>query len=110
MSHAKILVVRSNSCPIPTNTLGKGMNLFIIPAMGSIVPWLFLCKDGFKITHEVWYVIKQRNQAKSNQNIVKISTHSCKNLKNKKRKNEDMAKKENAFLGKQKLRGNKVKV
>ena len=31
------------------NTLGKGMNPIILPAMGWIVPLLFFYKDGFGI-------------------------------------------------------------
>ena len=31
------------------NTLGKGMNPFILPAMGLLVPLLFFLKDGFGI-------------------------------------------------------------
>ena len=32
-----------------TNTVGKGMNLLILPAMGLIVLLLFFWKDGFSI-------------------------------------------------------------
>ena len=32
-----------------TNTLGKGMNPLILPAMGQRVPLLFFYKDGFGI-------------------------------------------------------------
>ena len=32
-----------------TNTLRKGMNPLILPAMGLIVPLLFFLKDGFGI-------------------------------------------------------------
>ena len=32
-----------------TNTLEKGMNALILPAMGQIVPQLFFSKDGFGI-------------------------------------------------------------
>ena len=31
------------------NTLGKGMNPLILPAMGSIVPLLFFLENGFGI-------------------------------------------------------------
>ena len=32
-----------------TNTLGKGMIPFILPAMGQLVPLMFFSKDGFGI-------------------------------------------------------------
>ena len=32
-----------------TNTLGKGMNLLILPAMREISPWPIFNKDGFGI-------------------------------------------------------------
>ena len=32
-----------------TNTLGKGMNPLILPAMGYIVPLLFFLENGFGI-------------------------------------------------------------
>ena len=39
-----------------TNTLGKGMNPLILPAMGEIAPLLF------SEPKKSWYAIKQRNQ------------------------------------------------
>ena len=40
------------------------MNLLILPAMGWVVSLLLFYKDGLgiKLTHEIWYAIKQRNQ------------------------------------------------
>ena len=43
-----------------TITLGKGMDPFMLPAMGKIVSLRFFYKDGFgiKMTHKGWYAIK----------------------------------------------------
>ena len=52
-----------------TNTLKKGMNLLILPA---IVALLFFYKDGFGIklpTKVGWYVVKQKKQRKQKKNI-----------------------------------------
>ena len=59
------------------NTLGKGMNPSILPAIGWIASLLFFHKDGFGlwITHEGWYAIKQKkpNQV-SSLNISHLQT------------------------------------
>ena len=50
------------------NTLGKGMNPLILPAMGKIVPLLFISENGFGIKNpkKSLYAIKQRNQTNQN--------------------------------------------
>ena len=47
-----------------TNTLGKGVNPFILSTMGQIVSLLFFKKDGFGIKFIQDMPLKQRNQTK----------------------------------------------
>ena len=52
--------------PFQTITIQKGMNSLIHKAVGWILPRLSFLQRKFWhwITHEVWYIIEQRNQTK----------------------------------------------
>ena len=70
------------------NTLGKGINPFILPAMGLIVLLLLFCKDGFgikqskkidmqlKTNKENESILKERQKRRSRQKVEKAINNS----------------------------------
>ena len=61
-----------------SNTLGKGMNPLILPAMGWIVPLLFFQKSGFGIKKR-----NQRNQTKKSDHYNKPDHYNKSDYYNK---------------------------